>query len=218
MPSILLFHFDFVSPYAYLAWKQIHAIAAETNTRVVPVPTLFAALLNASGNLGPAEIPSKREYIYRDTLRTARVLGIALRPPPSHPFNPLVALRVSSLAMDEALRRRAIDALYEATWADGSGIETKEKMTAALDRAGLPGAGMVADASSPEAKETLRKATDDAIAAGVFGVPTMRIGDDLFWGCDSLGHVARCMRGEDLLAGVDLDEWRRLAPSAKRQR
>jgi len=218
MTERLQFHFDFVSPYAYLAWKQIHAIAAETNTHVVAIPTLFAALLDASGNLGPAEIPSKREYIYRDTLRTARVLGIPFRPPPSHPFNPLVALRVCSLAMDDTTRRRAIDALYEAAWADGSGIETPEKVTAALDRAGLPGARLVTEASSPEAKATLRRNTDEAIAAGVFGVPTMRVGGDLFWGCDSLGHLSRRLRGEDPITEADLDEWRRIAPSATRTR
>src|SRR5262249_60031058 len=90
MANPIDFHFDFISPYAYLGWTQIHALAARHGRAVRPVPTLFAALLNHSGTLGPAEIPLKRVYIFKDALRTAQVFGVPLEPPPSHPFNPLL--------------------------------------------------------------------------------------------------------------------------------
>ena len=114
MSAPLRFYFDYISPYAYLAWTQIHALAARHGRTVEPVPVLFAALLDANGQRGPAEIPRKRVYIFKDTLRTAHLLGVPLGGPKTHPFNPLLALRVSSLPMEPETRRRLIDKLYAA--------------------------------------------------------------------------------------------------------
>src|SRR5512140_3653821 len=98
--SAIRFCFDYVSPYAYLAWTQIHALAARHGREVTPVPVLFAALLDAAGTKGPAEIPAKRGYVFKDVLRSAHRLRVPLVPPPAHPFNPLLALRVSSLDLE----------------------------------------------------------------------------------------------------------------------
>ncbi|MBC7052108.1 2-hydroxychromene-2-carboxylate isomerase, partial [Salmonella enterica subsp. enterica serovar Enteritidis] len=79
-------------------------------------------LLDAHGTKGPAEIPAKRIYTFRDAYRKAHRLGLPpLRPPPSHPFNPLLALRVASSELDPATKRRLIDALFQATWVAGTG-------------------------------------------------------------------------------------------------
>lgn len=198
----LYFHFDFISPFGYLAWTQIHDLAARHDVEVRSVPTLFAALLAEGKTRGPAEIPAKRKYFFKDAFRTAHLLGVRFSLPPSHPFNPLLALRVASLPMDEPTRRRLITALYDAAWIDSKGIDTPERVVLALDAAGLPGADLVARA--PEAKDILRRATDDAIAHDVFGVPTMRVDGELFWGVDSFGHLERYLDGKDPLQGVDL--------------
>jgi 2-hydroxychromene-2-carboxylate isomerase len=204
----ILFHFDFISPFAYLAWTQIHALAARHAVELLPIPTLFAALLAEGKTRGPAEIPAKRRYFFRDAFRTAHLLGVPLEMPPSHPFNPLLALRIASLPLEPAQRDRAITALFDASWAGGGGIETPERVVASLDAAGLPGQELVARA--PQAKDELRRATDDAIAHHVFGVPTMRvveaIDDDgeLFWGVDSFGHLERHLSGNDPLQGLDM--------------
>src|SRR5580704_13383371 len=112
------FYFDFISPYAYLAWTQIHAIASRHCCEVVPKPILFAALLDANGQKGPAEIPSKRIYTFKDVIRSAARLGVPLAAPASHPFNPLLALRVASAEIDVQRRRPLIDALFTATWVE----------------------------------------------------------------------------------------------------
>src|SRR4051794_39152535 len=97
----LAFYFDFISPYAFIAWTQVHAIAERNGATVVAIPVLFAGLLDAHGTKGPAETPAKRVYTFRDAYRKAPRAGLPpLRPPPSHPFNPLLALRVASLPMD----------------------------------------------------------------------------------------------------------------------
>lgn len=204
----LLFHFDFISPFAYLGWTQIHALAARHQLEVTPIPTLFAALLAEGKTRGPAEIPAKRRYFFRDAFRTAHLLGVPIAMPPGHPFNPLLALRVASLPLAAAERDRIITAVYDAVWARGEAIDAPELLTLALERAQLDGPALVARA--PEAKEALRRATDDAIAHHVFGVPTVRVvdeaaeEDELFWGVDSFHHIDRYLSGHDPLQGKDL--------------
>lgn len=194
----LLFYFDFVSPYAFLAWTQVHAIAARNGRTVDAIPVLFAGLLDAHGTKGPAEIPAKRLYTFRDAYRKAHRLGLApLLPPPSHPFNPLLALRVASLPLDADAKRRLIDALFQATWVLGTGVETPEAVAAAATTAGLDGEALVRAAQTPEAKQRLRAATEQAVASGVFGVPTAVADGELFWGTDGLELVEASLRGED---------------------
>lgn len=209
-------YFDFISPYAYLGWMQIHTLAERHARRVRATPVLFAALLAHGQTKGPAEIPAKRTYIFKDTLRTALVNGIPFAPPPSHPFNPLVALRVVSVIAEDD-RRRAIDALFRGAWAGGGGIETEEKVAALLNDAGFDGAALVARAKEQPAKDALRGQTDRAIEHGVFGVPTMRVGREIFWGCDSFAHLERHLSGNDPLAGIDLRKFATIKPSATRR-
>lgn len=197
-PKPLAFYFDFISPYAFIGWTQVHAIAERNGRTVAPIPVLFAGLLDAHGTKGPAEIPAKRTYTFRDAYRKAHRLGLpALRPPPSHPFNPLLALRVASLPLEPGPRRRLIDALYESTWVLGTGIETPEAVGAAATRAGLDGEALVRAATAPEVKESLRAATAEAVAHGVFGVPTVLVDGEVFWGTDGLELVESFLRGED---------------------
>jgi 2-hydroxychromene-2-carboxylate isomerase len=87
-----------------------------------------------------------------------------------------------------------------------------------LDEIGLDGAGLVAAAATAEVKARLREHTDSAIERGVFGVPTMIFGDQLFWGHDDWPHLERYLRGEDPLTADDLDPWLRVKPSLQRRR
>ncbi len=210
------FLFDFISPYAYLAWTQIHALAERHAREVEPVPILFAATLNEYGHKGPAEIPPKRIYMFKDALRTARVLGVPLSPPPSHPFHPLIALRTASLSMPAEKKRALIDALFRATWGGGGGIDDAAKVASLANGAGLDGDALVAAAQTPEAKDRLRAQTDAAIAFGAFGVPTMDVDGELFWGFESFAHVERHLRGELRVDDSSLAAWATLAASASR--
>jgi len=194
----ITFYFDFISPYAFVGWTQVRAIAERNGVAVVATPVLFAGLLDAHGTKGPAEIPAKRAYTFRDAYRKAHRAGLPpLRPPPSHPFNPLLALRVASLPLPDAEQRRLIDALFAATWSLGTGIETPAAVAAAAATAGLDGEALVLAAQTPAVKEQLREATAQAVARGVFGVPTALVGEEIFWGTEGLDHVEACLRGED---------------------
>ncbi len=216
--SDLHFHFDFISHNAYLAWLRIHDIAAASGRRVVPIPTLFAGLLNAHGQLGPAEIPAKARWMAKDVLRKAALLDIPLARPASHPFNPLLALRVSSLDMDADTRRRLIDGLFRATWAETLDVSATGVVAHVARAAGLDGEKAIAEASRPAVKARLREQTDAAIAKGVFGVPTVEVEGEIFWGYDDLPMLELYLRGEDPLDPKKLEDWTGVRPSARRRR
>ena len=217
----LRYYLDFISPYAYLGWPQARALAERRGVPLRPVPVLFAAMLDAHGHKGPAEIEPKRLYTFKHVTRLARDLGVPLQPPPAHPFNPLLALRVASLpGLSDEARLRVVDLLYELVWVKGEGATDPELVARALDGAGLPGAAMVAEAGTAEVKERVRKQTEEAIARGVFGVPCIEVEStgEIFWGQDSIPHVEKHLDGEDAVTGEWLEQWRELPKGSMRPR
>jgi 2-hydroxychromene-2-carboxylate isomerase len=191
--TTLRVHLDFLSPYAYLAWTQLPALAARHGAVLEPVPVLFGAMLDAFGTIGPAEVPIKRRYVYEDVIRKARLLGVPLSVPPAHPFHPILALRVATAARAE---RKVIDALFGAAWGEGRSIEGPEAVREVLLREGLD-PGLVDRASEHATKAALAEATRTAIEAGIFGVPTIEVAGERFWGLDSLPSLEAFLRGED---------------------
>jgi len=211
------FYFDYISPNAYLAWMRIGALAGRHGRAIEPVPVLYAAMLNAHGQLGPAEIPPKRAWMWRNVSRKAMLLGLPLRPPRTHPFNPLLALRVTSLEMDQPARSRLIDALFAAVWVDCRDVSEAREVVALASGVGLDGERMVQLAGEPEAKQRLSDTTGEAIESGVFGVPTMAVGGELFWGYDDFPHLERFLSGDDPLDRSGEEAWARVKPSADRR-
>jgi 2-hydroxychromene-2-carboxylate isomerase len=217
-PGWLLFYFDFVSHNAFLAWTEIHELAARYGRRVEPVPVLFAAMLEANGQRGPAEIPPKSAWMIRDVLWKAARLGVPLAPPASHPFNPLLALRVVSQALDEDMRTRLIDRFFRAVWCESRSLEDASVVAQLAGEVGLDGAALVARCADAAVKQSLRERTDAAIRDGVFGVPSMRVDGQLFWGYDDFAHLEEHLRGEHPLDAATLERWKQVRPSAARRR
>ena len=204
-PATIRLYFDFISPNAYLAWTQLPKLAEKHGAAVEPVPVLFAALLERHGRLGPAEIPVVMRWMWKNVLRKATLLGVPFNPPAFHPFNPILALRLASLPLDEPGRTRVIDALFSAVWAHGIHVSEPEAVRRVLDASGLDGASLVAQAQQPECKAQLRDQTDEALARGVFGVPTMELNGELFWGYDDFRFLDLALAGRDPL---DPARWR----------
>ena len=216
------FYGDFISPYSYLAWCQLPALAARHGRSVVVRPVLFAAVLQSLGTRGPAEVPPRRAYIAKDLMRRAHDLGVPFTVPPSHPFNPLVALRVAAQPMSDEERVRVTSALFDAVWRIGAGVEGEE----AVARARAPldlGARvdeLLAHARTEAVKAQVRANTDALLAAGGFGVPTMIADGELFFGSDSLPQLDAFLRGADPTrsdgASAMLARWRDLPATARR--
>ncbi len=211
------FYFDYISPNAYLAWARIHAAVRSSGRPVDPVPVLFAGLLSASKRPGPAEVPPMWRWMVRNVLRKAALHGVPMRAPASHPFNPLLALRVSSLPMDPDRRGRVIDALFRAVWAEGKDVADGAQVARLLSDAGLDGDRAVREAVSRQGKDRLRLQTEQAVTSGVFGVPTMIADGECFWGHDDLDFLARFLEGRDPLPRGECAAWDALRPTAWRR-
>ncbi len=188
----VVFYFDLSSPYAYLGATQIERVAAETGARVVWRPILVGALFNAIGtpNVPLDDFPgAKRAYMLRDLMHWASHWGVPFRWPSRFPMRTVAPLRLI-LAVEAAggdvagLAKR----LFAAYWAEDRDI---------ADPAVLREFGDLAATEAPAIKAALRQNTDEAIAAGVCGVPSFRVGQHLFWGQDRLALVARTLAGWD---------------------
>jgi 2-hydroxychromene-2-carboxylate isomerase len=176
-------YFDFVSPFSYLQSEQLGALAPAITVRYRPV--LFAGLLAANGQKGPAEIPAKRAFTYRFCLWQAKRLGVPLKFPPEHPFNPLPLLR---LAIACECRADAVHRIFRFVWRDGRLPDLPIEWAELAHDLDMPDA--TARIAAQDVKEELRRNTDQAIARGVFGVPTLALGDALFWGADATAMAA----------------------------
>lgn len=182
---IVEFYFDPISPFAWLASRELARLQA-AGLQIVCQPVLFAGLLNAHGQKGPAEIPAKRVYTFQDVLRQAAQHGYVFKGPPAHPFNPLRALRMCIALEDAGERLRLAQALMSACWEQGADLADAAVLAQIAIDAGLAERELLAAADRAEVKAKLLAATDAAIQAGIFGVPTFVLEGELFWGCDRI--------------------------------
>ena len=189
--------FDVISPFSYLAFQRLKELPGGVELEVVPV--LLAALLDHFGQRGPAEIPSKRRFTYRFVLWRARRLGLPLRMPPAHPFNPLAALRLIIAAGSDS---RAAGTVLRAVFGEGRDV-TDPAVIADL-AAQLAVADPQAALADPAIKQRLRDNTQWACSRGVFGVPTLVIGEELFWGHDAVDMALDYLEKPQAFADDDM--------------
>ena len=190
----LRFYFDPISPYAALAFERLPEALSGISYSVEYRPILFAALLHALGQKGPAEIEPKRQWTFRQVAWAAHQLNIPLQVPAQHPFNPLPLLRLAWACAPAGgtPNRLQVEQILRHVWrgdgADANQAERLDKLTQDL--------GPQRDVASEEIKEALRSATEQALQLGVFGVPTIEVDGRLFWGLDSLEMLAAYLRGD----------------------
>jgi 2-hydroxychromene-2-carboxylate isomerase len=193
----ITFWFDPISPFAYLAFERLPQALAGISHEVVYRPLLFAALLQQHGNKGPAEIEPKRAWTFRHVHWLAAQHGITLDTPAQHPFNPLPLLR---LAVACGPNRRVVEALFRHVWVGGGDAADPDRLAALQADLAPP-----LDPSDPAVKAGLKAHTDEAIAHGVFGVPSFELDGRVFWGLDALPMLADALRGGDWFQGPGWD-------------
>ncbi len=185
-------YFDFVSPYSYLQHAVLPRIAARAAVRYRPI--FFAGLLNHWGHLGPAEIPPKREWTFRHCVWLAERAGIPIAMPTMHPFNPLSLLRASIAKDDEPA---VVARLFRYVWVDGHVPTDEAPWRALLAELGLEPSALEA----PRVKERLKANGDDALAAGVFGVPSAVVDGQCFWGFEATDMLLAYLDGDAFFGG-----------------
>lgn len=196
--KLLQFYFDPVSPYAALAFERLPEALAGLSYEVEYRPVLFAGLLHAVGQKGPAEIAPKRDWTYRQVAWLAYQLQVPLDLPARHPFNPLPLLRLALAcqAADRTPNRLVVEKLFHHVWRSAGADANDAARLEALQQELAP----VRDPASEEVKQQLREATEQALEQGVFGVPTIAVDGKLFWGLDSLPMLAAYLKGDPWFA------------------
>ena len=193
------FYLDFISPYAHLAFEQLPQALQGLSYEVRYRPILFAALLKHHGQLGPAEVAPKRDWTYRQVAWLAAQHGIALQLPAAHPFNPLGMLRLAwACASQGAPNRYVVETIFRHVWRGGQAADDPARL-AALTATLAPALDPTGDAT----RQALRAATDQALAAGVFGVPSFGVDGRVFWGFDALPMLRAHLAGGASRAPLD---------------
>lgn len=190
-------YLDFISPYAYLAFEALPQSLMGVSHTVTYKPVLFAGLLKHHGQLGPAEIAGKRDWTYRQVLWQARAHGVPLDMPHAHPFNPLGLLRLAlACQADGQPNRQVCETIFRHVWRGGAVADDAQRLDALTQQ--------LAPARSPNdaaVKDQLKFYTEEAIAKGVFGVPTFEVDGQLFWGLDALPMLRAYLDGDAFFDG-----------------
>lgn len=199
----ITFYLDFISPYAYLAFKQLPEALKGISYSVDYRPVLFAGMLNHHGQLGPAEIAPKRDWTYRQVMWLAHSMSIPMQMPASHPFNPLPFLRLalaSNARVSGLVNRFACKTIFCHIWQGGLDAGNVDRYTALVSQL-----SPAHDAQSEAVKNSLKNNTSKAVAQGVFGVPAFAVDDKIFWGLDALPMLRDYLLGA---SWFQTDEWK----------
>ena len=214
----ITFYLDFISPYAYLAFEKLPEALLGLSYGVDYKPVLFAGLLKQHGQLGPAEIRPKRDWTYRQVLWLAHSHGIPMQMPAAHPFNPLALLRLAlacggpAAALGRGTANRYVcQTIFEHVWRGGADANDAQRLEE-LKQSLRP----QRDPASDAVKADLKANTDEAIARGLFGVPTCAVDDKLFWGFDALPMLRAYLEGDAWFAGGAWEAAQQLPAGASR--
>ena len=194
----LTFYFDPISPYAALGFEALPEALAGHSVEVVYKPILFAALLQALGQKGPAEIEAKRRWTFRQVAWLAHAQGVVLDPPAQHPFNPLPLLRLAwaSAAPEgqpgDTPGRWVVEQIFYHVWRGAGADANDATRLAELSERLAPAQDLAGEA----VKQRLRSETEAALTLGVFGVPTFELEGRLFWGQDALPMLRAALDGD----------------------
>jgi len=189
-------HFDVVSPYSWIALMQAERFAAEHHVRWIVRPVVYAALLEATGLVGPVEVPAKRRYTFLDVQRAAQRAGLRLLGPPAHPFRSIEALRTICLFAEDPGSVTLAARIADAAWGEGRSLNDPAVLTEVVASAGYDAEALAERIADERIKTRLRENTNEALRLGVFGVPTFVLDGEPFWGHDRMEHLADRLAGQ----------------------
>ncbi len=185
--------FDFVSPNAYLVWEPLKAVAARHGTAIKVTPVFLGGMHKLTGNAPPmvrdAEVKGKNAYAMLEMRRFIAKHGLdRFTMNPGFPFKSITLQRML-VAVSQEQRIAMIDALLPPIWERGMDVTDTDEVATALALAGLDADALAAKAQDAAVKQALADATDDAVARGAFGIPTVWVGDEMFFGKERLAQI-----------------------------
>jgi len=183
------FWYEFASTYSYPTAMRIERLAAEAGVALRWRPFLLGPIFQTLGwNDSPFNIyAAKGRYMWRDLERVCAAEGLPLKLPPFRfPQNGLKAARLALIGEKAGWTPAFTGAVFTANYAEQKDISEDETLAAILTALGVDAAGVFAAANAPENKAALKQQTEEAAARGLFGAPSLTVGDELFWGNDRL--------------------------------
>ena len=194
MPAQVEFHFDFGSPNAYFAHKVIPGIEARTGVAFRYVPILLGGVFKLTNNQAPMlqfkGIKNKLEYQKLEVRRFIKKHALTrFQMNPHFPVNTVQIMRGAVAADPGREFARFVEVVFAAMWEEDEKMDDPQVIRATLDAAGLDGAQMLEQIGEQRVKDALIKNTESSVARGTFGAPTFYVGDEIFFGKDSLGDV-----------------------------
>lgn len=194
----ITFYLDFVSPYAWLALEQMPKALQGLSYHVEYRPVLLGALLQGAANPGPAGIPAKRAWTYRQVSWLGQSLGIPLQMPAQHPFKPLPLLRLAlAHGRDGSINRFVAQAVMQHVWQGGLDANDPQRLLQLREHLQEQKRH---EEEGDAVKQWLRSNTDKAQQAGVFGVPAWEVDGHVFWGLDALPMLRSYLQGDEWFA------------------
>jgi 2-hydroxychromene-2-carboxylate isomerase len=196
MQKILEFHFDFASPYSYFAQYRVPEIAARFGLRLMHLPLDLRVAKLAAGNTAPPTraIPTKLAYSRIDQQRWAAHYGVPIARPKSYEST---RLNIGTFfADDRGQTQDYVSFVWRKIWGEGGDMVEEALFAETARRLGWDAAEFIAFTDSPEGQERFRQSTAHATERGIFGVPMIAIGDEMWWGNDRLDFVTRFLEAE----------------------
>lgn len=202
MPQRLQFHFDFGSPNAYLAHRVLPTIEERTGLSFEYVPVLLGGVFEATGNVSPAismqGIKNKGEYQQLEMRRfIARNEINDFAQNPHFPVNTLLIMRGAIAAERMGCFPRYVDEVYRHMWSEPKKMDDPQVIHAALASSDLPAEELIAATQDPEIKAKLLANTEASVARGNFGSPSFFLGDEIYFGKDSLRELEDAIRASN---------------------
>ncbi|GLU40245.1 MULTISPECIES: 2-hydroxychromene-2-carboxylate isomerase [Pseudomonas] len=195
MSKSVEFYFDFGSPTSYLAYTQLPGICAAAGAELVYRPVLLGGVFQATGNASPIAVPAKGRYTLIDMQRFARRYGVPLKMNPHFPINTLLLMRAATgVQLRQPERFEALLAcVFKGMWVDALNLGDAAVLGPLLAEAGFDPQALLALAAEQEVKDALKANTEAAIKRGMFGAPTLFVGEEMFFGQDRLDFVREAL-------------------------
>ncbi|WP_434676075.1 2-hydroxychromene-2-carboxylate isomerase [Pseudomonas sp. D3-10] len=195
MSKFVEFFFDLGSPTTYLAYTQLPALCAQADSELIYRPMLLGGVFKATGNASPVTVPAKGPYLFKDLNRFATRYGVEFKLNPYFPINTLLLMRaVTGMQLRHPDRFETfIDCLFRALWIDARNLNDPATVAAVLEDGGFDPGYVLALTSDQQVKDQLKNSTEEAIRRGVFGAPSMFVGNELFFGQDRLDFVREAL-------------------------
>lgn len=200
MTKAIRFYFDFASPYAYFASREIEKLAADCGRSVEWQPVLLWAALKAHDIAAPMDVPVKRDYFLNDMARSARFYGVPYKTPAKLPLSSHLAARLfyfigkENQMMAMPFAQRVLSAFF----AEGLDISDQSVMAGLVGEFGFSPELAEEGMKGPQCRAQLEKAVGEAIADGMIGSPFFVVDDEKFFGADRLPHLEWFLKGDQM--------------------